>query len=513
MSKQVCDISASTGMSRGQSTEHLRNYTKADPDAKKYGYYDPTRMGLNFEITKGGIITDVNKSFHIDKRIEDNLQSRGIQTPKPIKCKDGTFKDRRIIANIILGGSRQRMLELAFGDQQVDLTKDADNSHITRHKDIEEWARDQYKLMCKLYGEENIASFIVHLDEKNPHVHCTVIPVKDGKISYNKVFGGTKEESRDRFRATHDAVAEVNKRWGLERGENINITKAKHRTTEEYLHDLREECNRLESKKGTLQDDIAGLKESVHTLEEQVRRNEIKVKGLTTQITNKMSLLDSLQKELQELQDSVLDETVSQMEAEKQTKQLESMIQQNQNALDRKRRDLEETKRLLELLKRQVDEKNAQLKELDKQKTDLQHELTKFNEEKLDRLERDIFSDFGRYLLDMSEDIMGFLNNKIRPCLDMEHRRRFDGFFNSTILPGLAENGDAVLKTVAALFLGREGDAIDIASSAGGGGNPDEGWRRHYNEDDDEYRYRLIGTAVNMIRNSKGNNQGMRSHR
>lgn len=506
MAKQVCDISGSAGMSRGQSTEHLRNYGKTDPDAKKYGYYDPTRMGLNFEVTKGGIIIPVNRSYPIDKRIKDNMTARGIEPPRPIKMKDGTVKERLSVANIILGGSRQRMLELAFGDQQVDLAKGADNRHVTRHKDIEEWARDQYKLMCKLYGEENIAAFIVHLDEKNPHVHCTVIPEINGKISYNSVIGGkTKNDARQKFKATHDAVAEVNKKWGLDRGDDINITKARHRTTEEYLHNLREECNRLESKKGTLENNIIGLEDSIQLLEEQIRRNEIKVKGLTTQMTNKMSLLDSLQKELQELQDSVLDETVSQMEAEKQTKQLESMIQQNQDALDRKRRDLEETKRLLELLKRQVNEKNAQLKELDKQKTDLQRELTKLNEEKLDRLEKDIFSDFGKYLLDMSEDIMGFLNNNIRPKLDMEDRMNFDKFFNSTILPGLAENGDEVFKTVAALFLGREGDAIDIATSAGGGGNPGSGWRKRDNEDDDEYRYRLIGTAVNMIR-SKGKN-------
>lgn len=41
------------------------------------------------------------------------------------------------------------MHELAFGDQRVDLTKGADNSGITRHKDIEEWAKDVYEFMSK----------------------------------------------------------------------------------------------------------------------------------------------------------------------------------------------------------------------------------------------------------------------------------------------------------------------------------------------------------------------------
>jgi len=53
MAKQVYDLQAGNCFSRGQSTEHLRNYRIIDPAAKKYGYYDPTRMHLNFEVTTG----------------------------------------------------------------------------------------------------------------------------------------------------------------------------------------------------------------------------------------------------------------------------------------------------------------------------------------------------------------------------------------------------------------------------------------------------------------------------
>lgn len=37
-------------------------------------------------------------------------------------------------------------------------------------------------------GEDNVIGFYVHLDELNPHVHCTVIPVDErNKISFNKI--------------------------------------------------------------------------------------------------------------------------------------------------------------------------------------------------------------------------------------------------------------------------------------------------------------------------------------
>ena len=106
MAKQVCDIKGGSGMSRGQSTEHLRDYKVTDPSAKKYGYYDPTRMGLNFEITRGGVVSPVNKGYPIDRRFKDICKPRRIEIPKPINMKDGTEKERNTVAHFILGGSR-----------------------------------------------------------------------------------------------------------------------------------------------------------------------------------------------------------------------------------------------------------------------------------------------------------------------------------------------------------------------------------------------------------------------
>lgn len=58
------------------------------------------------------------------------------------------------------------MHRLAFGNQMVNLEHGADNSAITRCKDIEEWAKDIYRFVCDKWGEENIIGFYVHLDEK-----------------------------------------------------------------------------------------------------------------------------------------------------------------------------------------------------------------------------------------------------------------------------------------------------------------------------------------------------------
>ncbi len=53
--------------------------------------------------------------------------------------------------------------------------------------EIEKWAQDIYRFVADKYGEENIVSFIVHCDEKNPHVHCALLPIdKDKKFAFKE---------------------------------------------------------------------------------------------------------------------------------------------------------------------------------------------------------------------------------------------------------------------------------------------------------------------------------------
>ena len=116
-----------------------------------------------------------------------NLISRGIKDPNE-GLKEGKY---RTVVNMILGGSREQMRRLAFGDQTIKEGPDADNSQVTRKPDIENWAKDMYQFMAKKYGEENIVAFVVHLDELNPHIHCTLMPIDEtGKFNYKGIFNG-----------------------------------------------------------------------------------------------------------------------------------------------------------------------------------------------------------------------------------------------------------------------------------------------------------------------------------
>ena len=118
---------------------------------------------LNFEIVAGGKSSGSGQDKKHRQKIMENLDRRHIEDPNE-GLKEPKY---RTVVNFIFGGSREQMRKLAFGEQKINEEKGADNSQLKRDPQIENWARDIYSFMAKKYGEENIASFIVHLDELN----------------------------------------------------------------------------------------------------------------------------------------------------------------------------------------------------------------------------------------------------------------------------------------------------------------------------------------------------------
>ena len=265
MAKQVMDLMASKGITTAQSNEHLRNFSKEAYKRKLSYAFDPTREHLNFEVRNGGVVTPVDKKLSIPKRIKDNLAARNIIDPN-VGLDDPKY---RTIANFILGGSREQMHHLAFGDQQVNLEKGADNSHITRSPEIEKWAVDMYDFMSRKFGEKNIAAFIVHLDETNPHIHCTILPITEqNKFSWKVVMAGkSKFEFSQRMTNLHNELSEVNKKYSLDRGDSIAETGRKHRTMGEYYAQKREE----------LKGQVDSLKEDVAEQKKLISRNKVRL--------------------------------------------------------------------------------------------------------------------------------------------------------------------------------------------------------------------------------------------
>ena len=175
------------------------------------------------------------------------------------------------------------MRQLAFGDQKVNYEAgfNEDNLNLKRMPAIEEWVKDIYRFMSDCYGEENIIGFYGHLDEVSPHVHCTLMPIRDEKFAFKNIFAGSdKYEFSTRMRELHSALAAVNERWGLNRGNSIaSDGSTRHVSTEEYRRMLTEwSVNTLS--------DLEDKQCKIGVLHKQIDIAQHRVKGLTTIIEN-----------------------------------------------------------------------------------------------------------------------------------------------------------------------------------------------------------------------------------
>lgn len=511
MAKQVMDIQPGKGMSLAQSNEHLRVAVNGASKSRFSYNVDPTRDHLNFEIKKGCQVVPVDKAMSIPRRIRENLKSRGIEDPNKKYKKLGQEPKIRTVANFILGGSRMQMHRLAFGNQQVDLEHGADNSAIKRMPEIENWAKDMYRFMSDKFGEKNIAAFVVHLDETNPHIHCTVLPITEqNKFSWKQVMVGennSKFEYQKRTTELHNAIAEINAKYGLERGEPIAETGAKHRSTAEYHEALRKKLiegnqglfnmsvkldDTIEEQKKTIEEN----KKTIESLDKEIKHASARVKALGTMIDHLETYKEDLEKEIEKLK---ADRDSGKISAEEAAKKMDAI---NKNLDDVKAQILDKEEKLqtaqeqLDKLKTQTDETETRYQEVQKKLETAQPE---YNKKAMQEMEA-----FGYNLA--AFDAMKRMEkyNEMKASLPPSERNILDKYnsvlLDDSVFEQMAENAANITTVATALFLGYLDKATAIAESHGGGGSPGTGWGKKDDEDDIAFKRRCMLMAMHMMR-------------
>ena len=468
--KQVMDIRPnSEGISQAESNEQQRNWSEDflrkksnDPLAN----YDPTRTHLNFEVARGGIVQPIDKSKSIMQMMADNLSARGIKDPN---TREHVRRRQNTLAQFIFGGSRERMNELAFGDQTLNLDKGADNSMLTKKKDIEEWAKDVYAFVSHRFGEENIVSFYVHLDETNVHAHCTLIPMDQEKnrISWRSVFGKNRYKMGQLFSNLHDAFSkEVGMKWGLERGDSIRETGAKHHSTYEYKRKLVNDVNLLESRKGSLADDI--------------KLQERKLKSLTTMIANLRNRRASIQQEIDEIARSLGEEGTDNIILTARIRNLRIQMEDIDNKIAERSKMLEDTSASLQKIRDKLFEKKREHQRA-LERDDIDREAT--------RIRMGINSVYFMMLATTMQEIIPTLNDRQRDIL------REKGYYD------LTENVQNIANCAMLLAVNYVKLATSYAESCGGGGVSNlSGWEQKKDEDDERWWVRCIATASAMVK-------------
>ncbi len=473
--KQMMDFKPVKSVDANVSNEHQRNWSDDlfERKAKNPDHnYDRSRTVLNFQVGPGGVITAVDKSRRIGDKIEEIIKKH----LRP-DARVTAISNRAVMA--VFGGNRERMREMAFGSQVLNEYEET-NGHLIRQPEIEQWAKDIYGFVCLEFGEENVASFIVHLDETGPHAHCVFVPLTaDGRLCSKEVLGGkNKFEAKQHMHDLHTRLAEVNRKYGLDRGDDIHETGARHRSTAEYNRNLHRENAKLE----TLISDKSGL---LSQLEDQIKKAETRVKGLTTMIAN-------LERQEAELND--------------EKARLESDIENGAGDVSELRCRIAELEKQLETTGQKLADKRDKLKTADRKLADLQKELDSLSE-KRDNAQKN-FHEFTeknqeQVRMRLTDAVFARMVVDVRSLLDAmppEQKDDIDGDF----LIAIAEQPNEILKCAMYLFFGYLDGASQFAQSCGGGGtSSDLPWGRNPDEDDRRFAYRCMMQAHKMLKPSQ----------
>lgn len=466
------------GITVAESNEHQRNWDKERWDrGAQEGNYDPSRAHLNFEVARGGVIRPIDTTRSIPERFRKRLAELGIEDPN-----QGLDTPKfRTVAKFIFGGSRERMHQLAFGGTDVvDLSKGADNSGVRRCPEIEAWARDVYSFVADKYGEENIIGFYCHLDEVNPHIHCSLIPVTpEGRLSFKKVFKGDSLVGyRENMVQLHSELARVNARHGLARGTSVKVSGARHISTEEYRRQLAEECH-------TLEEQITGSRLVLKSLSEDIRKASRKVKGLSSMIENLRKEKDSLMLQVSDLRHQAM---TGGMDAEDAQRQIEALERQ------------------IAMTDEKLADKEGKLAAAEKELEDLNGELEKgtARQEELLQLRRAVTSDMVEQAqMRMSHAVLPMLLGDFRKMLPFMNAGALQQMDDS-LLRDMMTDGDSLFEKAVRLFIGYADQSTMVAEGGGGGTSSDLPWGRDEDEDERAWARRCMQKARSMMRRSGG---------
>ncbi len=86
---------------------------------------------------------------------------------------------------------------------------------------------DCTRFFAERYGEDNIISAVVHMDETTPHLHLNLIPIADGRLCAKQLF-----DRKALLNLQTDFHSVVGKKWNLQRGKEGST--AKHLSAAEF---------------------------------------------------------------------------------------------------------------------------------------------------------------------------------------------------------------------------------------------------------------------------------------
>ena len=174
----------------------LQIHNQRESSNSKNNDIDPYRTILNYDLHN-------KDKINYNQRVKEII-AEGYKGAKAIR------KDATVMTSTIVTSDKGFFDKLSLKEQRL-------------------FFEESYKFLKECYGEKNIVSAVVHMDETTPHMHLTAVPLtEDGKLSAKTII------DRKFLRHIQKAIPELlqSKGFDIERG--VEGSAKGHTDTDEY---------------------------------------------------------------------------------------------------------------------------------------------------------------------------------------------------------------------------------------------------------------------------------------
>ena len=325
----VCHLQRGSGNDSGMSC-HIE---RKDAQGKTYvpDNADSSRTHLNRELVSfsDGVR---NRTEAIQYRIDHAGLTRKVAGNQ---CK---------AIRIILTGTHEQMIK------------------IQEEGRLDKWMKVNLKWLHETFGKENVVSCVLHMDEKTPHLHATIVPIvtaerqrreREGERKYNTKSGPRLSADdvlkRAKLREYQNSYAAAMSEFGLKRG--IVGSTARHIATsthykqqmqllEEDIANLQKEVEKTKEGKSTIfaifgKGDLAKARKELASKDEELAKLQAKIAKLEAE---KVTLKQKHESDVAKMRNGYqkeIDAAIRRAEiAERKVAEKEAVIERQKSRID-----------------------------------------------------------------------------------------------------------------------------------------------------------------------------------
>lgn len=237
---------------------------------------------LHLEKAKG---TDSKMSAHIERtfiarNVDESrihLDRELIAFPEGVKSRSAAIEHRIANANLKrkVGKNQVHAIRIMISASPEAMER------IQQEGELDNWCEQSVEWMQETFGRENLVSAVLHMDEKTPHIHATVVPIvttarrkKKAEDCVQKYYRKKVEGARlctddvmtqAKLKHYQTSYADAMQSFGLKRG--IDGSEARNISTREYYTEqfrkaknLKEDISLLAEQKEQIADDLLKAK-------------------------------------------------------------------------------------------------------------------------------------------------------------------------------------------------------------------------------------------------------------